>query len=89
MVYIDESRHGVSLESMFTWEVPYKLPFQECGTTFLAALGVHMAWVLPHPPPSLLHSICSRDLNSASCNPCWYTKNLFLKVWSSPCVLGT
>ena len=46
MVYIGESGQGVSSKSMYTWEVPYKLPFQECGTTFLADLGVQMAWFL-------------------------------------------
>ena len=52
MVYIGESGHGVSSESMVTWEVPCKLPFQECGTTFLADLGVQMAWVLFFFPKS-------------------------------------
>ena len=46
VVYIRESGQGVSSESMYTWVVPYKLPFQECGTTFLANLGVQMAWFL-------------------------------------------
>ena len=46
-----------------------KLPFQECGTTFLADLDVQMAWVLFFFS-SVMHSICSRDLNSAPCNPC-------------------
>ena len=44
--HIGESGHGVSSESMFAWEVPGKLPFQECGTTFLADLDVQIAWVL-------------------------------------------
>ena len=26
---------------------------------------------------SLMHSICPRDLNSAPCNPCWYTRKAF------------
>ena len=56
MVYIGESRHGVSLESMFAREVACKLPFQECGTTFLADLGVQMAWVLSFSP-SPMYSI--------------------------------
>ena len=76
MVYIGKNGHGVSSESMFTWEVPYKLPFQECGTTFLADQGVRMAWVLFFFL-NLMHSICPRDLNSALCNPCWYTRNFF------------
>ena len=45
VVYISESGHGVSSKSMFTLEIPRKLPFQECGTKFLANLGVQMAWV--------------------------------------------
>ena len=80
-----------------------KLPFQECGTTFLANLGVRMAWVFFFFPQfdtfhmsqgpkfctlqplmiyrefiyffSVMHSICPRDLNSAPCNPYWYTGN--------------
>ena len=39
VVYIGESGHGVSSESMFTWEVPCNLTFQACGTTLLADLG--------------------------------------------------
>ena len=46
VVYIGESGHGVSSESMFTWEVPCNLTFQACGTTFLAELGVLMRWVV-------------------------------------------
>ena len=46
MVYIGESGHRVSSKSMYTWEVPCDMPFQECGTTFLADLGVQMARLL-------------------------------------------
>ena len=42
MVYIGESGHGVSSERMYTWEIPYNMPFQECGTRLLADLGVQM-----------------------------------------------
>ena len=52
MVYIGESGHGVSSKSMYTWENPYKSPFQECGTTFLADLGVQMAQLLFFFPQS-------------------------------------
>ena len=39
MVYIVEIGHRVSSKSMYTWEVAYKLPFQECSMTVLADLG--------------------------------------------------
>ena len=55
MVYIGESRHGVSLESMFTWEVAYKFPFQECGTAFLEPRCSYGIGTIVFP--GLMHSI--------------------------------
>ena len=56
----------------------WKLPFQECGMTFLADLSVQMAWVLFFSQSDAFH--VSQGPEFCPLQPCSYTRNFYFNL---------
>ena len=67
---------------MYTWEVPCL--FKSVVHHFQPTKGFKWHGYRSFFP-SLMHSICPRDLDSALCNPCWYSRIFFFSVMHSIC----